>query len=191
MNQTELENPHETVGATSRPPAYAPPLAARGIHDPRRKSPIVAGLLSFVPGLGQVYVGYYARGFIHALVIGSIISILSSRLFVEGGPIPLFALFMVFFWLYNVIDAARKASLVNLALDGVGTMDLPQDFPTPGLRGSIAVGLLLIVGGSIFLSNTLFDISLRWLEDWWPAAGILLGIYLLGRGLLERSKIPS
>ncbi len=190
VNETVLQSPPQAVSSPPRVQTYSPALSAPGIIDPRRKSPILAGLLSLMPGLGQVYIGYYLRGFVNIIVIGSIISLFAGDV-VQRGGIPLFAMFMVFFWLYNIVDAARKASIVNLALDGVGTMDLPQDFPTPGLRGSIVAGALLIVVGSVFLANTLFGISLDWLEDWWPAAPILLGVYLLGRGLVERSKSSS
>jgi hypothetical protein len=179
-------------GHTAPPPV--PPTAgssgalpSQGLSDPRRRAPVLAGLLSFLPGLGQVYVGYYARGFAHAVIVGSLISILAAEVIGEGAA-PLFALFLVFFWLYNVIDAARKASLFNLALDGIGTIELPQDFPAPGFRGSIAAGLLLIGIGGIFLSSTLFGLSLDWIEAWWPVAPIALGAWLLARGIQERSK---
>ena len=36
--------------------------------DQRRKSPTLAALLSLMPGLGQVYVGYYQQGFIDIAV---------------------------------------------------------------------------------------------------------------------------
>lgn len=162
--------------------AYAP----RATGDPRRRSAILAGLLSVMPGLGQVYVGYYVRGFVHAIVVGSLISMLAARNVDEGG-MPFVGIFLAFFWLYNIIDAARKASLVNLALEGIGTVDLPEDFKAPGFGGSIAAGLLLVIVGSIFLSKTLFGMSLAWIEDWWPAAPILFGLYLLVRGI-QHSK---
>jgi TM2 domain-containing membrane protein YozV len=155
--------------------------------DPRRKSPVLAGLLSLVPGLGQVYLGYYARGFVHAITIGSLIAMLGSDL-IGNYATPLFALFMVFFWLYNIIDAARRAALINLTLEGLGSMELPSETLLPPFHGSIGAGLGLIVLGAIFLSNTLFDVPLDWLEDWWPVAPLAVGIYLLVRGILERQK---
>ena len=45
-------------------------------NDPMRRSPFLATILSFVPGLGQVYVGYYQLGFIHAIVISVILTLL-------------------------------------------------------------------------------------------------------------------
>jgi TM2 domain-containing membrane protein YozV len=150
-----------------------------------RKSPVLASFLSLMPGLGQVYVGYYRRGFIHAAVIASIITLLASDI----GPLtPLFALFMAFFWLYNIIDAGRRAGFYNHAMAGGETMDMPSDFPTPGMGGSIIGGLILIGAGGIFLSHTVWGISLTWMEDWWPAGLILFGVYLLGKAIFDRAK---
>jgi len=159
------------------------------MRDSRSKSPAFAALLSMMPGLGQVYVGYYQRGFIHAAVIASLISILSSGA-VEGLN-PLFSLFMAFFWLYNIIDAARRASLYNDALAGNPTIELPQDFKTPGFRGSIFGGVTLIAGGFILLLHTRFGISLDWVEQWWPVAPMIFGAYLLVRAIQERRAAES
>jgi hypothetical protein len=164
------------------PPAwgYPPPVRAA---DPRRKQPLLACVLSLMPGLGQIYVGYYRRGFVHAVVVGTLLTILASGN--ASGMQPLVGMFLAFFWLYNVIDAGRRAALYNYALDGIGRVDLPEDLAMPGMRGSIAGGLALIAIGGILLSNTLFDVSLRWLEDYWPLAPILFGVYLVGKALLE------
>ena len=177
--------PQPTVQA---PPAQAGVQAAAasarwGSVD--RKSPALASFLSMMPGLGQVYVGYYRRGFIHAVIVASIITFLASDI----GPLtPLFALFMAFFWLYNIIDAGRRAGFYNHAMAGGETMDMPSDFSTPGMGGSILGGLILIGAGAIFLSHTVWDISLTWMEDWWPVALILFGVYLLGKAIFDRAK---
>lgn len=168
------------------PYAQAPPApATQSYSDPRSKSPALACVLSVMPGLGQVYVGYYPRGFAHALTVAGIIAVLSIS---DGGPplLPLGIIFLIFFWLYNIIDAGRRATLYNQALAGTGAIELPEDFRMPSLGGSIVGGLALIVGGAILLSNTAFDLSLAWLEDWWPVAPILFGVYLLGRAIQER-----
>ncbi|HKB08185.1 MAG TPA: DUF5668 domain-containing protein [Candidatus Polarisedimenticolia bacterium] len=163
--------------------APVPPPMVR-MRDSRSKSPAIAAMLSMMPGLGQVYVGYYQRGFVHALVIASLATILSSEK-VEAAA-PLFGLFMAFFWLYNVIDAARRASLYNDALAGNPSIELPADFRAPGFRGSIAGGITLIAAGFVLLLHTRFGVSLDWVEEWWPVAPMILGAYLLGRAILER-----
>jgi hypothetical protein len=138
-----------------------------------------------MPGLGQVYVGYAARGFLHIVVAGALIAFLSS----EAVPalIPLAGLFLAFFWLYNIVDAGRRAAWYNQLLAGGEVMDLPKDLAGPALRGSIAGGVLLIVLGFVLLLYTLFDIPLDWLREWWPVAPILFGVWLLVRALRERS----
>jgi len=162
-------------------PAPSPP-------DPRRKSPLLACILSAMPGLGQVYVGYYKMGFIHMAVWGSAMAMAigSAELF----PVltPLLVIFIIFFYLYNVIDAGRRAAFYNHALAGIEGVEVPAEMslPTPG--GSLAGGTVLIIVGVVLLSNTLFDISLEWLEDWWPVAPVAVGVWLIVRGIQERQK---
>ena len=188
MNGTQ----EQAEPATQQPPAYppqqqtspAPQLASR-VDDPRRKSPPLACILSAMPGLGQIYVGYYQRGFIHAFVVAGmffILNVLSDR-----SPLfPAAVVFMIFFWLYNIIDAGRRASLYNQLLVGRETVDLPEDIRMPGIRGSVFGGLILIIAGGIILSHTAYGLSLTWIEDWWPVGLFLIGGYLIVKGIQER-----
>lgn len=149
--------------------------------DPRRKNPFTAGLLSLMPGLGQVYVGYYRRGFTNVLTAGSILSIL---MWTDGNLpfVPLGIIFLIFFELYNMIDASRRATLYNLSLDGVEQITLPDELSDggfDGVSGSYIGGGALLLFGIIALSNTLFGFSLIWLESWWPVLPLGLGCYLV------------
>jgi hypothetical protein len=190
-NQTE---PNEAAGhaqPSPQPQSAAPSPFQRPVgvsqRDPRFKSPAMACILSAVPGLGQVYVGYYARGFVHAIVVFLLFSMLVGGDPAGGEKIMILLLmFMCFFWLYNIIDAGRRAVLFNEALAGNESIELPQDLKLPSLGGSIAGGVLFIVAGVILLTYTRFDMSLRWLEEWWPAFGIAFGAYLLIKGIYER-----
>jgi hypothetical protein len=47
---------------------------------------------------------------------------------------------------------------------------------------------VLIVIGLALLMHTRFDWSLQWLEEWWPAAFILLGAYLIYRNFESRTR---
>ena len=174
----------ETPAAQPQPVAWAPPPAV--LSDPRRKSPAFACVLSAMPGLGQVYVGYYSRGFVHAITVASLIAVLNSKTVVSLEP--LLGTFLAFFWLYNIIDAGRRAALYNYALAGMANVELPQDFTKVGIGGSILGGAVLVVLGAILLSKTLFGVSLDWVADWWPVAPILFGIYLIGKAVADRSK---
>ncbi len=152
--------------------------------DPRRKSPIFASFLSAMPGLGQIYVGYYQRGFIHAIVPSTLIALLAADI----GPLtPLAALFLAFFWLYNIVDAGRRAMLYNEALAGRTGIELPEDFKTPAIRGSIPGGLAIAAVGGVLLSHTRFGLPLDWVNEWWPAALILFGVYLVVRSVMGRT----
>jgi TM2 domain-containing membrane protein YozV len=166
-------------------PTYVTVPASSVMGDPRRKSSLFASFLSVMPGLGQVYVGYYQRGFIHAIVVSTLIALLATDI----GPLaPLAGLFLAFFWLYNIVDAGRRALLYNEALAGRTGIELPEDFKTPGLQGSIPGGLAIAAVGAVLLSHTLFGVSLEWVNDWWPAALIAFGIYLVARSVLSRSQ---
>jgi len=200
-DQTQAQAPEPVGSAAPQPAAAAPPPPQpqpaaqawreppRATSDPRRKSPLLACLLSVMPGLGQVYVGYYKMGFIHMAVWGGVLALTIAAAQETQVLIAPGVVFLVFFYLYNIIDASRRASFYNQALAGVQGLDVPPDMalPTPG--GSIAGGVVLIVIGVILLSNTRFGISMAWLEDWWPVAPIALGAWLVYRGSQE--KKPS
>lgn len=157
--------------------------------DPMRRSPFLATILSFVPGLGQVYVGYYQLGFIHAIVISVILTLLATG---DMGPlIPLLSVFMGFFWLYNVVDAGRRAVLVNEALAGRGDFELPKDFSTPGFRGTVLGGSILVAVGLLILSRTLFGVSLEWIGNWWPVAVVAFGAYLIFKARTDTTSRPQ
>jgi hypothetical protein len=161
-----------------------PPQAATARTDPRAKSPALACILSVMPGLGQIYVGYYPRGFIHALIVFTIITLLASG--DTDDVTPLLGLFLAFFWLYNILDAGRRAVFFNSMLQGSEARDLAHEFKMPTFGGSIFGGLTLIVIGFILLLYTRFDMSLDWLDEWWPVAPIALGGFLLFKAIQER-----
>ncbi|MFB3909517.1 MAG: LiaI-LiaF-like domain-containing protein [Candidatus Eisenbacteria bacterium] len=152
----------------------------------RKKVPFVAGLLSAIlPGLGQVYVGYYRRGFFHVLVVGSTITLLSSNV---KGIEPLLGIFVAFFWIYNIIDAVRLANLYNDALMGIGPEDLRHELVLMGRHGSVGGGIVLLVVGFLVLLNRVAGLSFEWLKDWWPIIPIGFGAWLLWQGLRDRRR---
>ena len=191
QGRPEQAPPNVQAPPTAQAPPYAqaPPAPQVRMRDPRSKSAVVAAILSCMPGLGQVYVGYYQRGFIHAIVVAGLITLLAGRM--VGQLIPLFALFMAFFWLYNIIDAARRATHYNEALAGNPAFDMPEDLKMPKTGGSIFGGACLIGIGFILLLHTRFDMSLDWMEEWWPVAPMIFGGYLLVRAIQDRQEKQS
>ena len=153
-----------------------------GIPSPKRvlKNGDIVGL-----DFGVIYVGYYGHGFVNIVVIASIITILVRE--TAHGLIPFFVIFMIFFWLYNIVDASRRATLYNQSLEGLGPGALP-DIGIPRNRGSLFWGAALILVGVFFLSNTAFGLSLEWLERWWPVALVITGVYLVYKSIVERNQ---
>lgn len=95
-----------------------------------------------MPGLGHAYVGYHQRAFIHFLIFGATVSIVSSDQL--DDLMPLFGSFIPFFWFFNQIDAVRPATFYNLALEGVQDMPLPDEMAGPSFGSSY-------VGGGAYL----------------------------------------
>jgi hypothetical protein len=165
-------------GREGQPPPHAGQAQRRDFFDdPRRKSPVLALVLSAMPGLGQIYVGYYQQGFTNALVVASLIGVLNSHGARDAEP--LFGIFLAFFWLYNVIDAWRRATFYNNALAGIGPATLPDDFAVTAGRGTLAGGIAVVAIGLVLLSNTLFGVPLDWIEKWWPLALVAVGLWLI------------
>ncbi len=184
----EINQEPAAAGPSPAQPTHAPGTIPRKDYyrdDSRYKSPALATLMSSMPGLGQVYVGYYQQGFINILVVASLIALLNRNV---GALEPLLGLFLAFFWLYNMVDAARKAQFYNQALIGLGPLKLPEDMTVPNRRGALLGGILMIVGGGLALAHIQFGMPLEWIERWWPLALVLMGAYLIVQEVLARRK---
>lgn len=177
---TEYQNPAPPSQVPVAPP-YPPDRRDRFVDDPRRKSVMWAVILSAMPGLGHVYVGYYREAFRNICVVCLLVLLLSTSALHRIEP-P-FVMFLVFFILFTIVDAGRRASLYNQALAGLRPMDLPEDAPQ-GLSpltagGSLAGGVVLVVLGLIFFTNTMFGWSLQWVGRWWPIGFVAAGAWLI------------
>lgn len=170
----QIEQPAASTGV-------APPSRLerheRFVDDPRKKSVMLAILLSAMPGLGQIYVGYYDLAFRNILVVCGLIAILATDTIRRLEPVV--GLFLAFYWLHNLVDAGRRASFYNQALAGLRPMDLPEDLKAPQSMGSLAGGALLIAVGLMLFANTMFHIPLDWLARWWPLALVGAGAWLI------------
>lgn len=156
-------------------------------HNPyfTAKSPTLAGFLSMMPGLGQIYLGYYQLGFIHMAIFAVTVTALSMGVV---GLEPLLGIFLGFFCLYNIIDAVRRASLVNQAMAEGKPAIIPEGFLMPGRGGTIAGGSVLIIIGTLILLESKFDVSMEWIEDWWSVLIIVGGAWLVVKGRKEKSE---
>lgn len=200
QSESRVEPAHQAPPTSQIPPAsQIPPVpqahgpvarvatVAHQAFDPRHKSPILASILSLMPGLGQVYVGYYQRGFAHAMTVATSIALLSADVLDEMTPFV--AIFLVFFMLYNLVDAGRRAAFYNQALaegESFEPMNLPVDAGGFGPQGNLVGGVMLLAVGTVLLLHTRFDVTLDWIEDWWPLAPMVVGGYMLVLAYQER-----
>ena len=182
------EAPKDPNRAGQHPPTAAGPpeewvRRPIGDFDPRYKSPRSSVFLSLIfPGLGQIYTGFYMRG----LMIGAVmIGLFMTGANVRGSGAPILVWTIMFTWMFSMIDAGRMAALYNYAMTGGEEIEMPQDIRLPNMGGSIVAGAVLLGFGGIALSNTLFDVPLDWVSDWWPAFPLALGAYLLARGVMD------
>ena len=173
------ERPRTEERYQASPPPPPPPHYSR--RDlPLKSTAFTVVLSAIMPGLGQVYVGYYKHAFTYIAIFASIITLLASG--DVSGMEPLLGIFLGYFYFYQLIDAGRKASLYNRVLETGSASDLELgELPDSG--GAVFGGWILMIVGVIALGNTVFDISMDWLEDWWP-----LGLVVTGGWLIYRSR---
>jgi hypothetical protein len=154
-------SPIPPVSYAPPPPMAAPPASPPG------KNPAAAGLLSFFPGLGHVYLGLYKRGIVFFAILVLLIAIADRG---DSGP---FGMLIPFWWIFVLIDAVRQARAINAT-----------GMPEPGFfgeekpfraDGGLTFGIFLILIGLFFLADRIFTIDLSFLLDWWPALLVAFG----------------
>ena len=176
--QTAAEAPAPVVE-----PQAPPPPAAVAPSPVTRKNPGLAALLSIFPGMGNIYNGLYVRGMTFFLVIASLIGIVNRRHHEE----EMFVFAIFFFWLFNVIDAYRQATLINYGYaQDLGLTDLPR-YPR-ARQGGLIAGILLTLIGLFSLADRYFSISLDWLFDLWPFALVAGGLWLIWGTIRDRRR---
>jgi Domain of unknown function (DUF5668) len=179
------------------PPPYAAPFHAASPYGPgqppplpktdRHVSPPLAFVLGFIPGVGAVYNGQYAKGLLHVVIFGSIISILSSG--AARGFEPLFGLMIPTFVFYMAFDAYHTA---RKRLEGEVVDEFSGLVRARGPRSRFPMApVLLIVFGLLFLLDNLDLLQIGRLLRYWPALLIALGLFLLYERIVESKDEPK
>jgi hypothetical protein len=161
-------------------PYTAPPM------NPNAPSPGLAFILGlFIPGVGAIYNAQYAKGVIHVLILGLLISILGSG--AGGGLEPLIGLFIGVFIFYMAFEAYHTAARRQR---GEPVDEFSSILPMGRGKGFPFGPVLLIVLGVIFLLETLDIVRLYQIVRFWPVFLILLGCYLLYARMQPADEIP-
>ena len=168
------------------PAAFAPPPVVMHTVVVDRKSPALAGFLSFFPGLGHLYLGLYPRAF----AVGGAF-ILGIMMTSHGGPGEFFGPLIAFVWFFGIIDAVRQANAMNrgeVAAEGFA--------PEQQLRKAAAGTGAPDVGrhprrprALLLLIDRYFEIDWSFMSEWGgPAAFILLGAILIVSHIRKRRR---
>ena len=193
----------------SMPPPPQPGVVVPGATSVASGSPGLAAVLGFIPGVGAMYNGEYAKGFIHVLIFATLIWAADN---VSG----LFGLAIAAFVIYMPIEAYQTAKARMLGLqppDPFGFNNLFGTRPpatavvTPGGMAPVApvegapiaavvedetdskqipVGAFVLIGlGVLFLLNTFGWMHFDWIWRFWPLILIAVGI----RVLMKRNRM--
>ncbi len=172
------------AGAESSP--YTAPAAATATASvpDTGASPGLAFLLGLIPGVGAIYNGQYVKGLIHVVILGLLISIVSSD--AAGGMEPLFGMLIgvwVFYMAFEAYHTARKRQLGQTVDEFSSLVSLrgqPATFP-------VAPAVLIAVG-LLFLLNNMEILRFSQIIRYWPIALIALGVYMLYERLSQSER---
>lgn len=156
-----------TAGAptyTASAGSFAPP----GVDS----HPGVAFVLGFIPGVGAIYNGQYAKGLVHAIIFGLLVSILAAN--AAEGLEPLVGIMLAAFVLYMPFEAYHTARRRN---QGARVDEFSSLLDRRHHSSGGAVTLIIV--GAVFLLNTLGIFPLHHILRFWPVLLIALGVSML------------
>ena len=185
-------------GSTAVPPGVEPPAGT-----PR---PGLAALLGLIPGVGAMYNGEFAKGFVHVLIFATLIWMTDH---VNG----IFGIGIAAFYVYMPIEAYKTARAKEMGLPspdpfGFNTMfastSLRRPAPAsanaaagvaPGIvaeqtvstdtapeetRSRAPIGAFILIGlGVLFLLDEVGALHFDWIWRFWPLILIVLGVRIL------------
>jgi len=188
----EAPPPGPTAGPLGPPPAFAVPPAggaasfaapAPGSYAFADVSPGLAFFLGCIPGVGAIYNGQYAKGIVHAVIWGMLMSMANSR--ASQGLEPLFVILVMAWWFYMAFEAYHTARKRRA---GEPVDEYSSILNLSGGRSHIPVaGIALIVLGALLLLHTLDLIDFENVARFWPVLLIAAGAYLLAGRFLPGS----
>jgi hypothetical protein len=145
--------------------------------------PVLALILGFIPGVGAIYNGQYAKGLIHVVVFGLLVSLANSNS--ANGFEPLIGLLIAAWVFYMAFEAFHTA---RSRRHGASVEEFSSLFDVRPTYGRFPAGaMLLIVLGFILLLNTTDIIQMETIERYWPVGLIVCGLYMLYMRVTPRS----
>jgi hypothetical protein len=153
-------------------PIYSGPSTPPPIGNPD-VSPGLAFILGCIPGVGAIYNGQYAKGLVHVVIVGLMISLLANGSM--NGLEVLMSFMIAAFWAYMCFEAYHTAKMRRM---GLVVDEFSSLIPLKG--SSFPMAPIVLIGlGIIFLLNNLELFELRRAMKYWPVLLIVLGVYML------------
>lgn len=159
-------------------PPSAPPPPPGPTMGSASASPGLAFILGLIPGVGAIYNGQYAKGLIHVVVFGLLLSMANSDS--VGDMQILFGMLVpawVFYMAFEAYHTARNRVEGRPVEEFSSVIPVRADGPPVGPAVMIGVGV-------IFLLNNLGLLRFSQIFRFWPVALIIMGVYML----MERTR---
>jgi hypothetical protein len=175
---------------TAPPPPTAPPYAPLVAPSPFVRSDIHPGLafaLGWIPGVGAIYNGQYAKGLIHAVIWGVLMSIANSNAVHDMEW--LFAMVVMAWWAYMVFEAYRTAQKLQRGEPVDEYSSVLQLRGGPGRFPMAAVALIVL--GVLLLLHTLELVNFERVVRYWPVLLIAAGAYMLWSRFAGQEPAPG
>jgi hypothetical protein len=163
---------HAPAPAAGMPPPPAGPRPPAG-YVYSDVSPGLAFFLGWIPGVGAIYNGQYAKGLVHAVLFGVMCSVLDSNM---RGLEPVFGILLCAWMFYMAFEAYHTA----LKRRNGEPVDEYSSLLNLHSRHQVPIaGVVLICLGVALLLHTLDVIDFSRVLEYWPVLLILAGAYLL------------
>lgn len=175
-------------GASAPPPGFAPPAAPFSAPPPgytapppvppfgrSAPSPALAFFLGLIPGVGAIYNGQYAKGLVHAIVWGVLMSICNAG--DQMGIQPVFIMLLIAWWAYMALEAHHTAQRLQRGEPVDEYSSLLNLRGGPNRAPVAAIGLIVL--GILLLLHTLDLLNFAYVARYWPVLLIAAGVYLL------------
>jgi hypothetical protein len=149
--------------------------------------PGLAFALGWIPGVGAIYNGQYAKGLIHAVIWGVLVSILDSG--ATHDMEPLFGILLAAWMFYMAFEAHRTAQKLQRGQPVDEYSSVLQLRGGPGRFPMAAVALIVL--GVLLLLHTLDLMSFERIVPYWPVLLIAAGAYMLWSRFAGQEPAPG
>jgi hypothetical protein len=137
-------------------------------------SPGLAFFLGWIPGVGAIYNGQYAKGLVHAIVWGILVSIIDSR--ASHGLEPIFGMLVAVWMFYMAFEAYHTARKRRMG----EPVDEYSSLISTGHKSNVPVAAIALIAlGVLLLLHTLDLLDFEYVVRYWPVLLIAAGAWLL------------